>query len=205
MAFISTEDFDSYSIADDLNGKTGGTNWSDAWAGTVATWSIQTAPSGGQGGLAAKNTVANDTMLRNFTAITVGTVSIRMRCSITNPNDFLGGVLRDSGGTPRMFVRFGPTGNVEIYDSGIASYVSIVAYSADTWYTVDIDFDTVAQPNLYRARVDGGTYSGYKTVDGGSYANIQCIRLDASATGTRDFWVDDIKPPSERRWILGPH
>jgi len=194
MAFTAIENFDSYSIADDLNTKFGGSDWSSSWSGTAATWSIQTAPAGGQGGLAAKNTVIGSDMRRDFTSTQAGTVSVGMRTSITNPDDFLGVVLRQTtGGTARMYVRFGPTGNIEIYDHGTTSYVAIVSYSANTWYTVDIDFDNVAQPNLYRARVNQGTYSAYKTVDGGSYSDIATIRLDGSATGTRDFWIDDIK------------
>lgn len=193
-AFTSSDDFDGYSTSADLNTLSGGSGWTTAWISTAATWIIETAPGGGQGGNAAKNTsVASDTR-RYFNPITVGTVLIRMRISITNPNDFTGVLLRqNTGGTTRMRVRFGPTGNLELYDHDTTSYVSFGAYSANTWYTIEIDFDKAGQPDLYRARKDGGSYSAWKKAEGGSYEDVANITIEANDTQTRDFWIDDIR------------
>jgi len=194
-AFVSTENFDSYTTGANLNGSSGGTGWGNNWSGTNGEWTVETAPAG-MSGKAARNTIVNGVMQRGLSAsITAGTVRVNMQISITNPNDFMGVVLQDSGLTARMYVRFGPTGNLELYDSGTTSYVSFGTYSANTTYTIDIDFDDSAQPDKYRARVNGGTYSGYKTVDGGAYSNIGGVRIDGSATGTRTLWIDDITTP----------
>jgi len=196
-AFISVETFDSYSTSSDLLGANGGSGWTGAWtAGGGGDWIVGTAPAGGQGGNAVKNVGVNAfEMIRGFTAITSGTASWRAYLTITNPDDFMGVVLME-GATGKMFVRLGPAGNVEIYDSAIPAYVTVAAYSASTWVTIDIDFNAGTQPNLYRARVNNGTYSGYKTVETGSYTNIDGIRLESTDTGVRDFWIDDIKTPS---------
>jgi len=195
-AVISTDNFDSYTPTNDLNTLNGGSGWTGAWAKiTGGAMTIETAPAGGQGGNAVRSISATvDTQYsRAVTAITVGTVRFRMRTTIANPNNFSGAVLREST-NGRMYIRFGPTGNLEIYNNTGATYESIQAYSVDTWYTIDINFDNAAQPNLYRAAVGGGAYTAYKTVNGGSYTNVDDMMLDDSATNAHTFWVDDIRP-----------
>lgn len=201
-AWTATDDFDGYTTSADLDTQSGGANWAAAWAKlSGGAMTIETAPAGGQGGKAVRSQSATvDTQYdRTITAITAGTMGIRMRCSITNPNDNVAVKLKD-GAVVYMAVRFGPTGNFEIFNLNVYESMG-VSYSVDTWYTVEIDFDDAAQPNLYRARINGGTYTAYKTVNGGDYAQIDRINLDDSATNAHTAWFDDIglagTPPAE--------
>lgn len=189
-AFIATEDFESYSVAAELNGGSGGTNWTGNWTGTSGQWTVQTAPSG-MTGKAARNEAVSTPIRRSFTAITAGPISFKMRTNTATPGEFCGCVLEESG-TPRMYVRFGPTGNIEIYNETAMAYQTIAAYSANTVYTITIDFDDAAQPDLYRAKVDAGSYTAYKGT-AGAYTNIGTVRLECDPSPS---WFDDIVPPA---------
>lgn len=204
MPWVAAETFDTYSPGATLHGAAGGVNWSGSWANTPTTgWTVETAPAGGQGGLAARKTgTGNEISQRNLaTAISVGTVHFKARISATPASDqFIGFTLSD--GSDRMLIKFSNGGQIQIFDNA-SGYVNIQAFSADTWYDIDVDFDDAAQNNLYRARVDGGSYTTYKTVNGGSYTTIDRIFLKDTHTTSHTFWVDDIRAVGERDSGLG--
>jgi len=194
--------FDGYTTGVDLDGLSGGDTWSTAWDGVDGSGTpisghktIETAPAGGQGGKAVRaNTTTESHYIRTFSPLAAGSVKWRMRISITNPNDAMGVVLR--AGVPpsngHMYCRFGPTGNIEYYDHDLAAYQTIQAYSIDTWYLCEIQFDDVSQPNKYRVRIDNGAWTSWVTVNSGSYTTINYIDLDTSATNAHTMWYDDI-------------
>lgn len=193
MVWPATENFDSYTVDADLNGGSGGSGWSGNWSLVSGTITTPNAPAGGQGGNAAKSTGlgGEDRYNRAISAITAGTVRFRARLNTTTPNIEVMVRLLESG-TARMAIQF-DAGNIKINNNGTLE--TIQAFSADTWYTIDVDFDDSAQPNLYRARVDGGTYTAYKTTIGGGYTNIDAFQINHGSTGAaEEFWVDAIEP-----------
>ena len=204
----AVDNFDSYSTGSALGSLNRGSGWSGSWTADISGKTVETSPSGGQGGDAARQlTTSENYLYRQFPALTVGIVSWKMRLSITNPNDFMGVVLRKAAppGNGAMYVRFGPSGNIEIADGD--TYIPIQAYSVDTWYQCEIEFDNVNQAGKYRARVDGGTWTSWVTVNGGSYTSVSYLDLDTSASNAHTIWYDDIKVssnldghPAENRW-----
>jgi hypothetical protein len=114
-----------------------------------------------------------------------------MRISITNPDDFSGVVLHNAADS-LIYIRFGPTGNIEAYNNTGAIYVSQGAYSINTWYTISVDFDHANFADQFRVKVDAGAWSArYSTAD--TLANgINRLRIDDSATTAHTFWLDDI-------------
>lgn len=207
MTWIATDNFDSYSTGQNLDSDNGGSNWSAAWVQVSGgTMTVETAPAGMSGNAVRSLTAtANTKYSRLMAGINAGMVTFKMQISITDPNDFVGVVLRDADEVGYMFVRFGPTGNLEIFDNGLGDYQSLGTYSADTTYTIDIEFDDNVQPNNYRARVDGGTFSNWFQVNGGSYTTIERFAFDDSATNAHTVWYDDIGPvlPTPDKYIPG--
>jgi len=197
MTWSATDNFDSYTAGGNLSGAAGGSGWSGDWSAVTGTITTETAPAGGQGGNAARcNSTAGDASYqRSFTDVSAGTASIRMRTSDTSPaNDF--GVILREGGVGKMYVLFGKNtaGQIAMFDGGTSTYVDIGAFSADTWYTIDIDFDDAAQPNQYRVRIDGGSWTSWRDVNGSAYTNIDAFNLLDENTNTHTSWWDDIKP-----------
>jgi len=203
-SWVAADSFDSYATGAELVGLSDGANWVSPWAAFLTGWStpttghksVEVAPSGGQGGKAVRaNTTTETHYYREIAPLSAGSVSWRMRISITNPNDNIGVTLRSSIGNTggRMYIRFGPTGNIETYDDSGGVYETIQAYSADTWYQCEMQFDNTNQPNQYRARIDGGSWTPWNTVNTGSYASITTIDLDSSATNAHTMWFDDIR------------
>lgn len=194
-AWVATDDFDGYTLSADLNTLNGGSGWSAGWVdGGGGTMTIETAPAGGQGGKAVRSNSATVSTIYHRTvtsAVTAGTVGFRMRVSISNPNDFVG-VWLSSTTTGHMYIKFDSDGNIKIFNGTGSTYDTIQAYSVDTWYTIEIDFDDAAQNDLYRARVNGGSYTSYKLVNNTSYASINRFNIEDSATGAHTFWLDDI-------------
>lgn len=198
MAWVATENFDSYSIGANLNTQNGGSGWTAAWAVTSGTITTETAPAGGQGGLAARNNVQATTRYsRTFTGVSTGIVSWRMRLSVNSftSNDIGFRLAKTTIGDWRCAVQFGATGNIEIWNNDVAGFQTIQAYSANTWYTGEIELNSVSQANKYRARIDGGTWTDWKTVLGGTLTDVDMVALEDQATGDpHEMWWDDIKP-----------
>lgn len=206
MTWIATDDFDGYSTGVSIDTLNGGSGWSGAWSkviGDAGELTIETAPAGGQGGNAAKvnnaTTTNEEQAQRSFTAITQGSVRCRMRVAATPATEECGISLGDAGGSGSyMYVGFSAAGNIVIYNHDTTSYETIQAFSADTWYTLDVEFDNTGQPNKYRARIDEGSWTAWKTVNTGSYTNINRFKIASGNNFGVVFWVDDIGPtPAE--------
>lgn len=194
MAWSATENFDSYSAGTELTGS-GGTGWSAAWARYNGTGTItnETAPAWMTSIAARHNATAGASYRRSLTtAVTVGTVRFVMSISTTTPSDFAGVILQDTS-AGKMYCKFGTT-DIQVFNNDTGVYESVFAgYSVDTAYTIDFDFDNVAQANKYRVRVNNGTYSAWKTVNGGTYTSITQFAIDASLTNNpHTFWAEAI-------------
>jgi hypothetical protein len=191
MTWVATDDFDSYTIGASLSGASGGSGWTGNWTIVSGAWTAQAAPAGGQGGNAARATPGNQRLSRTFTGVLTEVVKWRMLCTVTNPDAFTG-VILFSGGAGLMSITFGADGNLKIYDNTL-TYTTLQAYSANTWYTITVDF--VEATDKYRAKIDAGAYSAFydgdNTWDGASPVNL--IELRSQSTNAT-FWFDDVGP-----------
>lgn len=193
MAWTAEDNFDSYADGD-LTGENGGSNWGAAWSGDTDFDVQGTVVYQGAKAVIEAAGAAGSINRQLGSNITAGTVYVAMRASGTG--GALGDMvtfLQDSGGTNRMAISF-DGGNIRINNNG--TYETIGTYVANTWYVIGFDFDNVAQPNLYRCNIDGGTYSVYKTVVGGSYTNIGFFKLEGDGGGSVNRYWDYISPTS---------
>lgn len=189
--WVATDNFDSYSSGASLDGASGGSGWSGNWTALFATTNTaETAPSGGQGGMCYRsNTSTGQSFLtRAFSAISSGTLRFRIRVTNTSPNDFVGVVI-ESGSSGVFYIRING-GNIQWFKGGV--YTTIQAVSADTWYTVDIDFNDATQNNKYRVRVDEGSWTSWDSA-AIAFTTVDTFRIDKSATTSMTLYVDDIK------------
>lgn len=195
MAWTATDDFDSYSAGIELFGLNGGSGWSTAWdqpSGSTSLVTVQNAPAG-MSGKAVRAIEDGGTDLnvdRTFSDISAGSLRVLLRVAgTTSPDDFAG-IQLGEGASNRMFLKVSG-GNLQMYDG--SAYQTIQAVSVDTTYTIDIEFDDSAQPNQWRVRVDEGSWTIWRGVNGGGYTVINRFRIDQSA-GTSGFilWVDAI-------------
>lgn len=197
MAWVATENFDSYTTSADLSGGSGGSDWTNNWSVSSGggTITVETAPAGGQGGKAARhNATAGVAYKRSVADVTVGAVSVEMRVTGTSPNDFSGILLALADGSGKMYVKC-DAGKWKAFSNGVGGYVDVDNAAADTWQTIDIEFDQDNQANKYRVRVDGGTWTSWLTVNGGSYTSIGQFVLDGSASDITIYW-DHIRETS---------
>ena len=190
---LPRDNFDSYTTGVDLNTLNSGSGWSGAWAFDAAgALTIETAPAGGQGGNAVRSIDAlAKRYSRDFTPVDVGELTFRMRIDITNPSTFTGVILRDTAVGNRMYVAFRASGNIEILDNGVYRTV-VSSYAVDTWYTIDIEWNNIQQPNKYRARANGGEWTPWYTVDPGTYTSIGRLVIADDSTNAHTFWLDHI-------------
>jgi hypothetical protein len=202
MGWVAVENFNSYTAATDLAGANGGTGWGGAWVDAGGgTWTTENALSGGEGGIMARTiaAIANTRYTRALTTATpMGIVQWRMRTTKI-PNAFMGFTLR-SGGSNRCLVRFGASGNIEIYDDWSGSYITVAGYDVDEWHICVIEFDAATG---YRARAANSEYTRWCMPTGG-FTTIDAVMLDQSATnGPISFFVDDIRAADDRAYASG--
>lgn len=198
--WLSTDNFDSYTVGNDLNGGAGGSGWTGNWTQGTAAVTIQPAPAGGQGGNAAfVNADPNFTYSRTFADLSAGIFSFRFWMSTNTPADAIFFIVDEgTGGTAaRGMVSVDVDGFVKIWDG--TGRFNLGPYTASTWHTVTGEFDDAAQPNKFRAKLnDGGFSSWYPVANGGAYAVINRFRVEPNGTTTFNaqlYW-DDIKEGS---------
>jgi len=197
MAWVALQDFNETSNGN-LSGNTGGSGWSVGWAGAGTTnlntseFQVDTvAPSEGVRSVHVDCASVSAYIERLLTtAVTAGTVYMQVRCAQTNKVLILN--LNKTTGSNTMLVKFDSDGNIKYYNDTSGAYVTIQAYSADTYYTVAFDFDTVAQANKYRVKINAGTYSSYVVVNAGTFSSITAVSFEHAASSGADFYIDYI-------------
>lgn len=206
MTWVATESFEGYTVGVDLADQSvpGGSGWAGGWTDNgIGHWTAENL--GGSRvarcGANTNNTHAYRTLA---TPAADGALTWRMRIDVTNPSDFAGVTLDEGapdGSNARCYIAFAGDGLIKIYDNA-SGYISLgVAYSANTWYTIALQFDAVT--NKYRAKVDSGPWSAWVLVNTATLTTITHIRLDCSSvpSPTVELLVDDIQPyfPSPAR------
>ena len=201
MAWAATETFDTLTDGD-LSGQGSGTGWSGNWSQVAGTGTATVQGTVTQSG--AKGVKIADTggtgevqIVRQLaSATTSGVARCYFRSATTNDNNIDFRLLQGSAEVDSLCsVRLESTGNIEmVYGDGAGGNASLVvmsSYSADTWYAIDIEYDTSI--NQYRARVDGGTWTAWKnfiadrTSTGITYIGIYKNNVGAGTEGDKFF------------------
>jgi hypothetical protein len=191
MAFISTDNFDSYSDGN-LTGNSGGTNWSSNWSTTgTGSWEPQVQASvilGGTKSVAMTPDAASDRgAARSFDAITSGVITVKVRRTSTSTGVMYIALME--GSSIRMKVEMYSTGYFTLNGT---SRNNIETYSADITYTLYIEFD--CSTDKARLKVDSGSYSSWFDF-GAATTSIDGLRFMSSdaTTGVVNYF-DDIAP-----------
>lgn len=201
FAAAAVENFDSYANGASLDGANGGSGWSSAWTIGSGIWTSDTAPIGGQGGLALHGSTTAS-VSRTFGLISVGTIHSQFNFSDGVAGNLVNILFQDSvntGGAAnnnRIAITLNSTNGGDIRaGSGQGSETLVGTFSTSTWNTIDIKFDN-ALGNVFQVSVNGGPYSG-DIASGGSLAHVDTLVVSSDDSATHDFWIDDISitPP----------
>lgn len=185
MAFLCTDNFDSYANGANLGNNTaaGGTGWTSNWGVNLtgpATATNAQSLSSPNSALVTLNQID-----RLFSAVSVGVLNY----SFYKTADDIVFYLRD-GATNFVINRIN-AGNFEYYDG--TSFNSLGAVSSSAWHTVSIEIDQTNQAGKVRYKIDGGAFSSwFLRADGGVSTSCDRILL----WGTGNVYVDSISPPS---------
>lgn len=199
FAATSVENFDSYTDGASLNGVNGGSEWSSAWTIGAGTWTSDTAPVGGQGGLAlhSSSTILSAGVSRTFAPISAGIIHYEFNFSGNTVGNLAEFYIQDSVNTGgganvnRISIRLNPSSAGEVgVGNGQGQEVSIGTFATSTWNTLDIKFDN-ALGNVFQVSLNGGSYTG-DINSGGSLSHIDTIVVFSEDTSPHDYWVDDI-------------
>jgi hypothetical protein len=196
----ATENFDSYSVGG-LNGNNGGSGWSAAWvsnaAGVVSVTQFQSSPNG----LLCADTVGNsvDATRTLTTGVTTGICRVYM-LAVNVPTGTKGyyPALFYEGVNLRFVIGWGTNAtfnnanNIAFGDNGTNWVTLSTTASAATWYYVDVEFDKAN--NRARASFNGGAWSSYVTASGGSYTQIDKLRITTADGNAVDqgYYIDSI-------------
>lgn len=188
-----------YTTSADLSGQncTNGTihcnNWTGPWSLISGQFLVDIAPSGSfSGGNAAhSNTTTTNYYDRSFGAFTTGSIFVQMRASVNNGVMVVG--IKDVGGSNQL------TSMVMDNDGqfrlcGHTSFpLAMGAYSINTWYLIEFNFDLAGHPNQSRARINEGTFSAWNPFcDAPSGAQGGRLYVYDSTSVAHDFWVDTV-------------
>jgi hypothetical protein len=200
-AWVALDSFNCGTIGGDLDGDACGLGWSAGWVdgGGGQTITVEIAPVG-MSGLAAcsSETTSEADYSRALTAaVSAGTFSIRMILDDnSNTDDFLV-ILRDET-NPIVYVRFSGSGNIDHFvGGGTSDWVNYGTYSANTVYTIYIDWDDGAQDNKYRFKVDEGSYTIFYDAFA-AYTAVTAVRLNDNISTTHTGCWDSIGGPETR-------
>jgi len=164
----------------------------DSWSGSTS-FDVQTSVMY-EGAKAVSVASGADVLIsRSVTAISAGSVYFAMRITAATQAT----VNLMEGANTRINIIFqAPAGNIGIYDNDFGDYRAIGTYSINQWYVVNVEWDNVAQPGKARARRHDGTswgaWTSWYTVIGGSYTNIDTIRLRQNNNAANTFYFDTI-------------
>jgi len=188
MTWIATENFDSYTIGNDMNTLNGGSGWTGAWTSTGAGEGvIVAAPSGMTTNAAEMLWITGDggDAQRSLSLLTDGIVSFQMRAAQTDRLARF--TLAESGVGSKAYIRFDSDGNIKAVGSASNT---LQAYSANTTYRILIKFGHTA--GNFAVSIDGGAYSADFDMSG-TGSNVNLVTLVNENVTTSSFFFDDIK------------
>lgn len=202
MAWLATDNAESYSNGNSITTLNGGSGWSAAW--TVAgagTKDIINTPTL-QGSLCfrlVKVGAQEPEALRTVANTTSGSIAFIGRVDNVLKNAF--GFSIVEAGTVRAYIFFdnniiGIVGDAHIVMTSGAGYFDLGTFTVDTNYNFVWEYDN--STDQHRVSIDGGsTFSGWK-----NYASVATnidqlrMRIIAEDATNSIFYFDDIKPYS---------
>jgi hypothetical protein len=190
----AVDDFNSYSDGT-LAGLNGGSGWTGAWStpsnGNIDNYLVQGDVTY-EGTKAVSSSYFNGNISRNIAApATSGTVTIAMRRN-TNSVGISRTVLEAQSPNTQYVVEMSSAGNIVLLSAD--GDVNVASYSPDTWYLIDIQYNTHVPK--YRVRVNGGAWSSWKAPSGDSVtAPVNKVYFDeyydpSTPAGTINYWDD---------------
>jgi len=174
----------------DLNGQ-------DSWSGST-NFDVVTTDTPAEGTKHVKCNTISSAIDRIITAVTYGTMYFDMKAGQTNKDAYF--VLASSA-ADEIDILFNSSGNITAYDSD-SSYVTVQAYSANTYYRIGIAFDYTAggweglDQYHFKVNVNGGAWSSeFKVEHGNTYSSIARVKFNNPGwnTGGTFYW-DFISP-----------
>ncbi len=196
-AFAGVDNFDSYSNGD-LNGNSGGSGWSTAWAGDT-TFDVQgsvTYNSSAKAMGVVSNTSAEDDILRTFPGTDSGDFYFALRTNTTTVTSDYCSIEIWNGATFGGVLAQLNLGTTELrtYDG---SFHALTTFSADTWYIINVNFVSTTQFKV-RWKVGGGSFSSFtsdmtytSSVSSPDKINLAVLRNSASDCYMDEFGTSD--------------
>lgn len=193
-AWVATEDFESYTIGDAINGKSGGSGWNGNWVGQASV-TVQASPTGFQGANALKlaaGTTPNPARAVSSisTSFVVSFITQVSGTTSSNPYEIY---IYQVGVSQRIYFRIETDGNIKAYNAHTSSFQTLQAYSANTAYTFVIDYDS--STGDYSVAINGGAPTTGIGIIGGAGVAITGVDLQNGSTGV-DAWFDFIRNPA---------
>lgn len=185
VSWTYEQDFESLSTGD-LNGQ-------DSWTGSTDYDVTTTTACGGSKSVSVA-IGGSQSIVRTLPAeVQDGNFYIRVKRTGTDNGDAF--VLLKEDSTNRVFIKLGENGDIEGYN-GTAYIDLLTSYSADTCYTLNVEFNDSTQPDQWRARVHNGSswgaFSSWIGVNG-TYGSIHSIAFDTdTGTETQTVYFDTI-------------
>lgn len=167
-------------------------NGQDSWGSgsNPGNFNVQSSIAYGGSGKAVGHTAwAESDIKRSVPAITSGTIRVRMRKEALNMQQ---GLRLLSGSTLLAHVFMGHNGGANKlgYQTG-SSEIELQSFSASTWYTFDIQFDT--STDQYRVRIDEGAWTAWSNfVNNATASSVDTIQLSKGDGGTTALYWDGI-------------
>jgi len=176
MASIFTDDFNSYSDGAIV----GQGSWTNQQEGDKFTVQGTTVKEGAKALQVVIGGTITPIIHKTGTGVATGRLSFYVRKTGTN-HEFIVSIEKRST-TQGAIVKFDASGNITYFNG--STYATIQAYSADTWYLIEVEWRV--SDHKARYRIDGGTWTDYYAVNGSTWTELDAVRLfgDASISGT---------------------
>lgn len=196
MAWVATEDFESYSLGSDPIGQNGGTGWAGAWTGGGPGsngWVVENTVvlEGTKSISCSPNNVSDEFLDRTLATGTIsGQLQFYGRRDLNNSGTLNMGFFNGapSGASLVFAIQFDASGNITIQGS---STVTVGTYAANTNYKIGIDYNNTT--NLFSANINDGAFSSsVGRFSGGG--NITIIRVSVESSTTATSYFDGIGP-----------
>ena len=178
-----------------LNGQNGGTNWSGAWSTDAGLTVVASPVFAGSGACAFNNVTGCDGNRGLGTSVTSGIMRIYMYAANapTLARGFFPALFRD-GTTIEFRLSWGVdvAGNNIGFGNGTTTETVAASPATSTWHYVEVEFDQAN--NRARALFNGGAWGNYVTAAGGTFAEIDNIRLTNGDSNASDqgYYIDAI-------------
>jgi hypothetical protein len=193
--FNAQDNFDTYTVGANLTSLNGGSNWTTAWVDSspAAPQPMTIASVAGfSGNAVSADGAADRAAYRTFNAFNQGTGYVQMAAATASGMTGRCEFGFYAAGTSRLGGIIFLNGNIQLENTSPGTYTTLQSYTANSVYTLNWQFDAIAQPNKYRVAINGGSFSSWTTMPN-TYSTIDTVSLRNAASGTTCYF-DSIGP-----------